>query len=330
MSIKIYDSNYKDQKAITLESSLIKAKFLPQIGSKMSSFIYKPLDLELLIHRDSKKYRVEAYDGNYLKGECSGFDEMFPSILGCCYESYPWKAAIIPDHGEVWALPWDFSIKDNKLVMQVHGVRFPYMLKKTISFTKDNILKIEYELTNPTSFIFNFLWAAHTMFILEEGAEIILPKGIDKIVSTMSYSGRLGSYGDEFSWPTFRTKEAKEEILNIMRPKSVKDSAKYYIKGKVPQGWCAIKYPNSNIILALSFPEDTVPYLGILPNEGGWDNLYNIFIEPCTSSFDRLDVAKLRGQCSSIPAKTSIDWYLNLTVHDMKSFNSIDSKGNLV
>ena len=330
MNIKIYDSKYKDQEAITLESSLIKAQFLPHIGSKMCSFVYKPRNLDLLIHRQGKDYRLEAYDGDYLKGECSGFDEMFPSILECYYEEYPWKGIKIPDHGEVWALPWDFSIDKNELIMQVSGVRFPYILKKTISFTDESILKIEYELTNQSSFGFNYLWAAHTMFILEEKAEIVLPSGVDRIVSTMSYSGRLGSYGNEFRWPSFRIENGKEEMLNIIRPKSVKDSEKYYIKGKMPQGWCAIKYPKSNIILALSFPKDQIPYLGILPNEGGWQDFYNIFIEPCTSSFDRIDVARLRGECSSMPAKSIISWYLNITITDVKDFSYINNEGNLV
>jgi len=330
MNLKIYNSNYKDQNAVTLESDTIVAQFLPYTGSKMCSLIYKPKNLDLLIHRENKKYRPESYDGDYLKGECSGFDEMFPSILECFYESYPWKGAVIPDHGEVWALPWDYSIKEDSIAMQVYGIRFPYILKKEVSYAKDNILKIKYELTNTSAFSFDFLWAAHTMFILEENTQIILPKGIDKIVSTMSYSKRLGNYGDELNWPSFKTKDGKEEILNIIRPKTVKDCEKYYIKGKMPEGWCAIKYPQSDIILALSFPKDIVPYLGILPNEGGWQNFYNIFIEPCTSSFDRLDVAKLRGEFSSIPAKSSISWYLNLTISGVKAFEYIDNEGNLI
>jgi len=330
MNIKIYESDYKNQKAINIESNLIKVQFLPEIGSKMSNFIYKPLDLDLLIHRSNKKYRLGIYDGDYLKSECSGFDEMFPSINKCYYDAYPWSGIKIPDHGEVWSLNWDLKLEKSKIIMDVNGVRFPYKIKKIIYFLQDNILRIEYELVNTSNFNFYFLWSAHFMFVSEEGLEIILPQGVNKIVSVFSHSSRLGNYGDEFSWPKFQNNKGKDETLNIIRPKSTRDYGKYYIKGKIPEGWCVLKYPKSNILLALSFPEEKVPYLAILPNEGGWDNFYNIFIEPCTSSFDRLDVAKLRGECSCIPAKSKTQWYLNLTVSDLENFKSINDHGILI
>lgn len=39
-----------------------------------------------------------------------------------------------------------------------------------------------------------------------------------------------------------------------------------------------------------------VPYLGALTNEGGWQDLSSIFLEPFTTSFDRSDAARYHGQ----------------------------------
>jgi hypothetical protein len=296
----------------------------------MCSFIYKPLNTELLVQRDGKKYKIETYDGCYLKGECSGFDEMFPSIDECYYEDYPWKGTRIPDHGEIWSIPWRYKIENEKLTMEVCGVRFPYRLKKTIYFLESNILRIDYQLLNLSDFNFEFLWAAHSMLVIEEGSEIILPNGVNKVITDISFDGRLGKYGEEHTWPYFIDKDGKEQILNVIRPKSVKNADKYFIKGKMPQGWCALKYSKSNIILAFSFPVDKVPYLSILLNEGGWDNLYNIFIEPCTASFDRLDVAKLRDEYSSINGNSKFSWHLNLTISETKDFERISEEGYLI
>lgn len=330
MKIKIYRSNYKDQSAINIESNLIKAQFLTHIGSKMCSFIYKPINLDLLVHRNSKKYKIEKYDGNYLDGECSGFDEMFPSVSECYYESFPWQGIRIPDHGELWSVPWEYEVKDDKLIMAVYGIRFPYRMKKTIHFIEDNILSIRYELINLSNFNFEFIWAAHPMFIVEEGSEILLPDEVEKVLTSFSYSGRIGKYGDEHNWPSFKSKKGKEERLNVVRSDSVKDTEKYFIKGKMPKGWCALKYNKSNIILILSFPNNIVSYLSVLPNEGGWNNLYNIFIEPCTSSFDRLDVAKLRNEYCSVKPRSKINWYLNLTISEVIEFKKVSSKGYLI
>src|SRR6266542_2444867 len=164
----IYASQYKDQSAITLESERISAQFLPSIGSKMCSLVYKPLQRELMVQNPSEKYLRQPYDGHYESAECSGFDEMFPSIDTCFYENYPWQGTKIPDHGEVWNLKWDHKVENEQLTMSTCGVRFPYKLEKVLSFTAPHILHTKYVLTNLSDFDFDFIWAAHTMIILED------------------------------------------------------------------------------------------------------------------------------------------------------------------
>ena len=57
---------------------------------------------------------------------------------------------------------------------------------------------------------------------------------------------------------------------------------------------------------------EQVPYLGVLPNEGGWQDLYNIFLEPATGPLDRLDVARLHGQHSTVAGGSVYEWHLTL------------------
>jgi hypothetical protein len=83
MQTRVYESTYKDQPAVTIESDNIAAQFLPGIGAKMASLRYKPLDLELLVQRPGVAYLTQPYDGDYVAGECSGFDDMFPTIDAC-------------------------------------------------------------------------------------------------------------------------------------------------------------------------------------------------------------------------------------------------------
>jgi hypothetical protein len=149
------------------------------------------------------------------------------------------------------------------------------------------------------------------------------------VVTTLSFSDSLGQYGDEFEWPTFRLSDGRARDLRRIRPKKVKDAAKYFVKGKLPEGWGALKYHHSDFSLALSFPVEQVPYLAILPNEGGWQELYNIFIEPCTAAFDRLDVARLHNQFSTVTAKSTYEWYLNITVAPGTDFDRVDEAGRM-
>ncbi len=71
---------YKDREAITLECSSFSAVFLPSDGAKMASF--KTEDgIELLAQAKGEEYRRLFLDSDYVKSECSAFDDMFPPLI---------------------------------------------------------------------------------------------------------------------------------------------------------------------------------------------------------------------------------------------------------
>lgn len=316
MLVKVYKSLYKDQTAVTLESSFLKVQFLPELGGKMSSFFDKKSSREFLVQREGKEYKTLTYDGNYIESECSGFDDMFPTIDKVYYSDYPWKGIEIPDHGEVCGLKWDYEICENCLYMLIYGVRFPYKLEKWIRFYSDHTLNIKYKATNLSNFDMDFIWAAHPMINVEEGGEILIPyRGRQYATCMFSSDEKLGRYGDLISWPgTVRTDGSIQELNLINSLNENRISYKYYFKDKVPDGWCALRYKSDGTRLKLSYPEDKVPYLGIWVNEGIFKGYNNIAFEPCTGSFDRPDIAKEHRQNSVLSAKGEYCWYLNFNV----------------
>jgi hypothetical protein len=327
MKVKISKTSYKNQPAVTIETSQVLAQFLPGIGAKLASLIYKPRDFELLVQRPDPAYRMQPFDGDYVAGECSGLDDMFPTIDACYYDRFPWNGVKMADHGEVWSLVWDHISGDNRLYFKTQGVRFPYQLEKWVSFSAENILRLDYRLTNLSAFDFDYLWAAHMMINLEEDVELVLPTGLKSIAHTFSMDAPFGHYGDEYDWPIARLADGSLYDLRKMRPKSARQAYKYYLKGRLPEGWCGLRYSRSNFSLALSFPISQVPYLGVLPNEGGWQDLYNIFLEPCTATFDRPDVARYRKEHSTIRAHEVLDWHLNITLAEGSQFTRVLDNG---
>lgn len=329
MNTRISPSTYKDQRAVTIETDQIRAQFLPGQGAKLASLLYKPLDREMLIQRPNPSYAIQPFDGDYVAGECSGLDDMFPTIDVCYYDRFPWVGTKMADHGEVWSLPWEETAGKESLHFSVHGVRFPYRLEKQVHFPNENILRFDYRLTNLSCFDFDYLWAAHPMFTLEEGAELALPHGVERMVGTFSMPGHYITYGDELSWPVDSFSDGISRDFRQLQPKSAGIAYKCYIKGKMQEGWCGVKYQRSNFSLVLSFPVDKVPYLGILPNEGGWQDLYNIFLEPCSAPFDRPDAARYRGQGSTLKGGATIEWHLNLTLAEGTQFSRANEDGSL-
>ena len=81
----------------------------------MVSLVCKETGYEFLVQRKGKTYREQPFDGVYVEGECSGYDDMFLTVDECYYENDPWKGIKMADHGEVWSLPWECEIINNCL-----------------------------------------------------------------------------------------------------------------------------------------------------------------------------------------------------------------------
>jgi hypothetical protein len=167
------------------------------------------------------------------------------------------------------------------------------------------------------------------MINLEEGVELVMPPGTSTIAHTFSMGGPFEQYGEEYSWPIASPAGGTSLDLRCIRPKSTRQAYKYYVKGKLQEGWCGLRYAHSDFSLALSFPVEQVPYLGVLPNEGGWQDLYNIFLEPCTATFDRPDIARYRKENSIIQAHSVLEWHLNITLAKGNQFTRVRENGEL-
>lgn len=304
---------YKNKNSLVLENDHIRAEFIPDPGGKMVSLIGKKTGYEFLVQRTGEHYRDQPFDGSYVDGECSGYDDMFPTIDVCTYENDPWKGVKMADHGEVWSLPWEYEVNRESICFTVKGVRFPYALQKCVTFPAVNRLRLSYTLTNPGAFDFEFLWAGHFMLNAEVGTRLEVPDDCIQAVSILSNCD-FRKYGDIIDWPQIKDRNGNLYRADIMRSPETKGFEKFYFRNRLTDGWCELQYPDRKNRLRVSFPVETVPYLGVLINEKGWDNLYNIFIEPCTVCYDRPDVARRYGQVSKIEPCGKYEWYIDLTI----------------
>ncbi len=310
--VKIYRAAYKDVSAVNMESDALLVQFLPELGGKMASLVHKKTSREFLVQSGGESYKALEYDKSYIDSECSGFDDMFPTIDECYYERFPWQGTRLPDHGEVCSLCWDCRIEGDILYMKTYGVRLPYMLEKRVFFEDSETLRIDYRAANLSEFDMDFIWAAHVMLNAEEGMKLLLPfkEGV-KAFCVFSYDPGLGKHGDLLTWPATKGADGGVRVLDEPGPmKPDGNSYKFYFDEKIPEGWLACKYPDDGMSLTLQYPEEKVPYMGIWVNEGSFKGLYNIAPEPCTGAFDRLDAARLHNKNSILKAKEQFSWFL--------------------
>ena len=309
---KIEIGRYKDQEAIILENDALKATVLPRWGSKLASLVYKSLGFELLWQNPAKAYRRSSYADPYDRGEASGFDEMFPTIARCFYEEKPWAGVEMPDHGEVWSIPWAYEIEGDRLLLRVEGVRFPYRIEKHLSLS-EAVLRCEYRVENPSEADFDFIWAAHPLFNASAGMHLIVPGDLQTIVNAVP-SQRLGEYGGRYRYPEVEIRDRGTFNLSRIPEKGAADYQKYWFLERCVEGWCVLHDPERMLSIGLAWPAEQVPYLGVWVNEGGWSDQYNVAPEPATAAMDRVDFSKAWGMNSVLRSGETRRWWLAISV----------------
>lgn len=314
MRVKVYDGKYKDIDCIILESQKLVIKVIPQSGGKIQSIYNKTSKKEYLYQAKGGMFKIPEYGMPFDKGECSGFDDMFPSINECYYPKEPWGGTKVPDHGEVWSLPWDYEIKDDSILLSVHSIRFPYKLEKKIQIRNNNSLFLKYTAFNYSNYDFDFIWAAHPLFNCSENTKIILPESAEIIINVYNESKRLGKYGEIHTWPIANLNSDNEYDMSKISSKSVKACEKYYVFNDLKEGNCSLYDTKTGDIIRLSYPVNKVPYLGVWVNEGGFLGQYNVALEPCTAAFDEIDTAKKWDRSAVLKARGEYSWFLEITL----------------
>jgi len=309
-----------------METELLRVTIAPEFGSKIASLVHKRTGYECLYQLPGKEFRKAGYGAPYGEGEVSGFDEMFPTISECYCDVAPWKGTLMPDHGEVWGIPWKYEVSAGSVRLWVHGVRFPYVLSKQISFAAPNTLLLQYRAENTSAYPFPAMWAAHPLFNTTQGSRIILPKSVHNIMNTVP-GPALGEYGASLDYPLARTAEGREWDLSRVGPEQGRLFFKYFSMDKLDAGFAILHDLKSRETVAMSWPVEQVSYLGMWVNEGGWADQYNVAPEPCTAPFDRWDVARLWGRLPVVPAFGYLQWQLRLTVDLASDPCGVDQNG---
>jgi len=326
MKINISHIKHKNVDALLMESDSLAVTIIPESGAKIQSIYDKDWQKEILYQSERAEFRKSTYGEKFESGDVSGFDEIFPTIDECFYPTWPWIGAPVPDHGEVWALPWNYTLDENSITLNAYGVRFPYWIEKKIEFLRDNCFRLSYKAHNFSSFDFDFIWSPHPYFVCEENTRVVLPPSVKEVVSTCSLDNKLGDYGTVHPWPVTKTSTGDNyDISDVLHPKYAGKCEKFYAVNKPLEGWCALHNTSSGETIGLSYPTDKLPYLGVW--EGIINDKYITALEPVTGALDRLDVSKLAGKVSVIKAKSEYEWFLNLTFETVDKINDIDQDG---
>lgn len=300
----IREKRYKNAEAIELADDTLSVLVLPFSGGKIQSIRF--FGKEYLVQNRSDKFITAEYGASYPDGDFSGFDDMFPTIDACVYPGGVWDGIQLPDHGEVWTLPFEYDISAGSLSLSVYGVRLPYRFSKKITI-KNRRLIIDYKADNLSPFPIKHIWAAHPLFILEEGVRLRLPYA-RTIMNASGGCKYLGESGAIHQWPV--SDDGRD--MSLLSPKE-QCCNKYYIWNDLDRNESIIEYPAGDSIV-ISCAAAKVPYLGIWVDEMGYagGSMACVAPEPCTGALDSIPLADKAGKAAVLPPDGELSWRLTI------------------
>jgi hypothetical protein len=271
--------------ALRLASAELSAVVLPGHGAKIASLVQLPSGREWLAQPDGD-LPAPRYGASFADAELCGWDECLPTIDACVS---PETGAALPDHGEVWALPWRVEAEGpGLLTTSVEGVALPYRLRRTLVIAGAS-LRLAYELSAESRL--SLLWAAHPQFAANRGTTVHV--AVDEVLETQP-------------GPVATVPWAPAAATDLPRGRS----RKLYVPPDVRVGSAELRDPDG-AWLRLAWD---VPYAGIWLDHADVAREPVVAIEPTTGFYDELERASAAGRVSVVEPGRLLEWTLDLTV----------------
>ena len=306
---------YKGLDAWTLENDALRLTFLPGYACKMASLINKKTGREWLFQSNNDTLRVPEYGASFAEYDSSGFDEVFPSIDACPYPDGSWHGMPIPDHGEVWAMPWESIHSPDDLAAKaiVQSQTLPYVFSKNIMLRNNEVL-FEYRVENTSDEDFKFIWTPHCLLACSPATRLLIPENLTEVMTVEHSSKRLGPWGTRHAYPQTTDVHGLKMDLAATEPRTVRNCEKFYFTQPNTAGWCGIEHTDTGEKLIYTYDADKVPYLGVWKTQGGYRGDYNLALEPCTGVYDDLYMASKIRRVAVVGPKGTYEWTFKMTV----------------
>jgi galactose mutarotase-like enzyme len=225
----------------------------------------------------------------------------------------------LPDHGELWSVPWDFDHRKDVHSLSAFSRQLQYRFVKTLRLEKSDLV-IDYTVENHGAEPLKYLWSIHPLLRAETGDRIILPNDVKEVVVNWSHRERLGPAGTVCEWPLARLPDGASEDLGIVKSIEAGSADKLFSR-RLQTGYCALYSPSSDESIGFRFDPEQIPFLGMWLCYGGWPATqpgrhHTIALEPCSGDTDSLEEASTRGQCEPLPPRQSRCWSLRLELRE--------------
>lgn len=302
--------------AWTLEGERLRVVVIPLLGAKIVSLLDKRTGGEWLAGPGTRPLKPLEYGAAFERQDMSGWDEMFPTISACPYPGPgPAHGVALPDHGEVWALPWTVEeAAAGSLRLSVAGRALPYTLARTLSLSAPDTLLFQYHLTNHDPEPLPYLWTAHPQFACGAGARIVLPPEVTQVCNALPPAWGWGEPERRFGWPLAQRVDGQPQRIDEVRGPAQRQARKFYTLPDAHIGSAAVVREETGDWLHLAWNPDAIPYFGLWVDEGRLHHEAVAAPEPATGFYDSLARAFEKQEVQVLGPGATTTWSLTAQV----------------
>ena len=292
--------------ALELANDALRLAVIPELGAKIARLASRASGREWLFRNPHLSYR-RARDGDSYVAlhDTGGIDECFPTVA---------PTAALPDHGELWAQPWELEVRGtDRLVQSVRGVQHEYVFRRALSLPEGAApLALDYTLENRSPRALPFVWCLHALFALEPGMRIELPDGAAMRVDFCAGDEPFRR-DDAFAWPG-------PDLATVPGDRPL--AAKLFA-GPLARGRAALRSADGKESLRFDFDPAEIPFVGLWLNYRRWSGAgtppyFNLALEPGIGDSDSLDVAQQRGTAGMLASGATRRWRVELGVYPQR------------
>ncbi len=283
--------------AIILENRRLRIVVLPELGGRIWSIVYKPLDREVLWHNPRINPQKVPFGAGFDDVWCGGWEEMFPTAA-----PGEINGERFPDHGEIWSLPWatsqEATADSASLRLRCKTPISGVSVEKCLLLVGDEAkLHVAYTIENLGSIELPFIFAMHPAMAVSEGYRIDFPPM--SVDLEPSYPGTLTGAPASFLWPLAPRDSTSADLRSVCSPSS---REVYFLYGHgYQEGWCAITDQARRFTAGFTFSPEVFRSCWIFATYGGWRGYQVALLEPCTSRPQQIEAAVEQGRAARLP-----------------------------
>jgi len=270
-----------------LRNETVELALAPALGAKVISLRNLVTGYEWMWHPPTgMKLFCNRLGEDFATSTMTGWDECLPTIAPC-----DWKGRKLPDHGEVWSMPWEIDLEafdHGVMKTSVTLAISPFHFERTIELHVNEI-RLDYRLENLSNEPEEFLWAMHPLLPVHDNIQLNLTQEVRNLLAEANWIDGLKFSSD--------------------KPACVKTYARPLREGRA-------SVVNTAARDQLQFEWDTPRNntLGLWLTCGGWNGYHHVALEPANGAADVLTDAVKAGQGGLLAPKEKQSWQVTLRV----------------